>query len=114
MKLDQKNEIREQVKQEISVILREIDELELLIEQGSSDQDTGMLSQEISSDNSNIHRAALKAALNKLYNLRNALKKVDSPDYGVCRECKQPIQFERLRIFPESNVCVRCAAEGFK
>ena len=28
--------------------------------------------------------------------------------YGICERCGQPIEAERLKILPETRVCVRC------
>ncbi len=37
-----------------------------------------------------------------------ALAIVDSEDYGFCRECEEPIGFPRLRVKPESQLCLGC------
>jgi len=39
-----------------------------------------------------------------------ALEKIEAGSYGVCDSCGQKIPAGRLRIAPESALCVRCAA----
>lgn len=39
-----------------------------------------------------------------------ALEKIDDGSYGVCDSCGEEIPAGRLRIAPESALCVRCAA----
>lgn len=45
----------------------------------------------------------------KLERLRNALRRVDTDDYGLCIRCGRPIPVDRLRLVPEALVCVPCA-----
>lgn len=42
-----------------------------------------------------------------------ALAAIDQGKYGLCRQCKQPIALERLRVLPESPFCIDCQ-EGFE
>jgi DnaK suppressor protein len=49
-------------------------------------------------------REQVKAAL-----LREALERLERGAYGVCTGCGEPIQFERLELFPEALTCSRCA-----
>ncbi len=41
--------------------------------------------------------------------LRNALKRMDDGNYGICALCRQPIQEARLEAMPDTVVCVNCA-----
>jgi len=41
--------------------------------------------------------------------MEGALTMINDPDFGLCRECEDPIPFARLMIVPESNLCVQCA-----
>jgi RNA polymerase-binding transcription factor DksA len=45
----------------------------------------------------------------KLENIENALSKIENGNYGICEECKQQIDEERLDILPETNLCSNCA-----
>jgi len=37
--------------------------------------------------------------------------KVDTEEYGVCKECEEDIALERLKLIPESQYCVSCMNE---
>ena len=39
-----------------------------------------------------------------------ALEKIEEGSYGVCDGCGQPIASGRLKVAPESSLCVNCAA----
>ncbi|MFC1837923.1 TraR/DksA family transcriptional regulator [Thermodesulfobacteriota bacterium] len=62
--------------------------------------------------NKSINEAALREARNTLAKLERALKMVDRPEFGICRECDEPIPLARLMIMPESDMCVDCAEES--
>lgn len=44
--------------------------------------------------------------------LERALEKLEEGNYGVCDVCGEQIPDGRLRIAPESALCVRCAASA--
>ena len=44
----------------------------------------------------------------RLQLVRNALKAVDTGDYGRCRKCEEPIGHQRLSVRPESPFCLDC------
>lgn len=39
-----------------------------------------------------------------------ALRRVHDADYGVCRDCDEPIPFDRLKLEPWAERCVKCEA----
>lgn len=40
--------------------------------------------------------------------LRNALQVVQTPAYGTCADCHEPIPFSRLELEPEATRCIAC------
>lgn len=42
--------------------------------------------------------------------LRLALERIEAGVYGVCQQCGQPINPERLEILPATPLCVTCSA----
>ena len=44
----------------------------------------------------------------QLEEIEIALNKVEEDDYGICQNCGQPIDPERLAIVPEAQYCVPC------
>lgn len=44
----------------------------------------------------------------RLSAILEALRRIEEGSFGNCAGCDQPIQFERLLIFPEAQVCAAC------
>jgi RNA polymerase-binding transcription factor DksA len=44
----------------------------------------------------------------QLETIELALQAADRGEYGICAHCGQPIAPERLRVLPETQLCVRC------
>ena len=38
-----------------------------------------------------------------------AIARIDTGTYGICIQCKEPISAERLKVRPESTLCIECA-----
>src|SRR5581483_8181643 len=47
----------------------------------------------------------------RLEELDAALKAAQRGQYGICERCGNPIDPERLKIFPETRLCVNCKNE---
>lgn len=45
---------------------------------------------------------------NLLYELDDALKKIDEGTFGICEECKSLITKARLKALPYARFCVKC------
>jgi len=43
-----------------------------------------------------------------LYELEEALKKIEEGAFGVCEECKSIISKTRLKVVPFARLCVKC------
>ncbi|MBP7215719.1 MAG: TraR/DksA C4-type zinc finger protein [Candidatus Omnitrophica bacterium] len=43
-----------------------------------------------------------------LYELDDALKKIDDGNFGICEECKALISKNRLKAIPQARLCVKC------
>ena len=43
-----------------------------------------------------------------LYELDDALKKIEEGTFGICEECKSLISKTRLKVVPFARLCVRC------
>jgi RNA polymerase-binding transcription factor DksA len=41
--------------------------------------------------------------------VRQAIKRIDEGDYGMCVECGEPVNPERLKILPFIGTCIHCA-----
>jgi RNA polymerase-binding transcription factor DksA len=43
-----------------------------------------------------------------LYQVKQALKRMTAGQFGYCRHCGRPINFERLMVLPYAELCVEC------
>jgi RNA polymerase-binding transcription factor DksA len=41
--------------------------------------------------------------------VRQALRRIESGDYGVCVSCREPIDPKRLAAMPTADTCIACA-----
>ncbi len=48
---------------------------------------------------------------NRLEEVNHALEKFRMGTYGVCEQCKRPIEMEVLDIDPESRLCKNCKSK---
>ena len=44
----------------------------------------------------------------QLAEVEHALKKFENGTYGLCDNCRQPINPARLEALPQANLCLRC------
>lgn len=45
----------------------------------------------------------------ELSKLKEAIKRIDSGNYGTCMMCRQPIAVARLEAQPDAILCIHCA-----
>ena len=43
-----------------------------------------------------------------LYQIDEALKRMDEGAYGICRQCNKPISLSRLKAVPYASLCIEC------
>jgi DnaK suppressor protein len=58
-----------------------------------------------------ISEASLNSARARLTRLQNAINRIDTPDFGLCSICEEPIPLKRLMLIPETTRCVRCVED---
>ena len=49
--------------------------------------------------------------LNELRAIEDAIRRIDSDDYGVCAVCEDPIEIKRLEAIPWARYCLSCQEE---
>jgi len=43
-----------------------------------------------------------------IYELNDALKRLEEDTYGICENCKKPIPKTRLKAIPYARLCIKC------
>jgi len=49
-----------------------------------------------------------------LYELDDALKRIEEGNYGICHDCGCPIAKTRLKAVPQARLCIKCQAKKEK
>jgi DnaK suppressor protein len=44
--------------------------------------------------------------------IRGALRRIQAGEFGVCAECREPIEDKRLEAAPTAGTCIRCAGRA--
>jgi len=109
MNKEEKKKIKINIVELIAKTEKEIIELEKNTEPISPENSIGRISRMDAINNKSVMEAALRTKKRKLGNLKHALTKIGSSDFGLCTVCKNPIQTARLIYLPESSRCIRCA-----
>ncbi len=111
MKKVEKEKLARQIKEKIKTVRQDVVSYTERTKPVAPDDAIGRLTRMDAIGNKSINEAALREAQNTLAKLEQALKLVDRPGFGLCRECEKPIPFARLMIMPESDMCVVCTEE---
>lgn len=105
---DQIEKLRQKIQQKIAGVEADMVDLKELTKPISPENAIGRISRMDAINNKSINDAALFNAKNKLVRLKQCLKQLDTESYGLCRQCGEPIEFEKLLVMPESVRCVTC------
>ncbi|PNG17929.1 hypothetical protein C1J00_33850 [Streptomyces cahuitamycinicus] len=55
-----------------------------------------------------VHLKLCASARMVLADVEAALERMDQGTYGICQQCRHPIEPTRLRIVPQARYCGRC------
>ena len=106
---DEKNQIEMQIRERIASISDDIAAFKALTRPVSPDNAIGRLTRMEAINSKSINEAALRKARVTRSLLEKALRTIDSEDFGLCRDCEEPIALARLMAMPEAALCVACA-----
>ena len=96
----------------LSTGIRKIEESVL---QESVRETTGDLYSYAETGTDNFDReTSLNIATNESERLRDvtdALRRIETGEYGICEGCEEPIPRKRLEVFPSARYCIKCRAK---
>ncbi|MDM8161812.1 TraR/DksA C4-type zinc finger protein [Labilibaculum sp. K2S] len=107
---NEKINIENQIKEKIAQLEKDIVMLKDLTQPISPDCAIGRVSRMDAINNKSVNEAALRKKEVQLSALKDALKNIDSDDFGKCIKCGIQIPIGRIMIMPESKKCVNCAS----
>jgi DnaK suppressor protein len=111
MEPHEKAALRKKIEEKMNAVREDIAAYAELAKPVSPDNAVGRLSRMEAINSRSINEAALRTARSTLARLEHALKQIDDPDFGLCKECEEPIPMARLMILPETGLCVGCAGK---
>lgn len=111
MDTEKREKLKQHIKEKIEGLKEDIASYKLLTRPVAPDNAIGRLTRMEAINSKSINDAALSRAKQTLSRMEQALTIIDDPQFGVCRDCEEPIPFARLMIMPETDFCVQCAAE---
>ncbi len=65
----------------------------------------------VEAENDEVLEAIYSETTDELRQVKFALKRIESGDYGECSECAEEINNKRLKIMPFTSLCIKCAQE---
>ncbi|GJM14424.1 MAG: molecular chaperone DnaK [Pseudohongiella sp.] len=72
----------------------------------------GRLSRMDAIQQQNMALSTRKKSQQQLRAIAAAMQRIDMGDYGYCVNCDDEINYERLRIRPDSPLCLRCQSKS--
>ena len=109
MEEKEKNQLRERLVAGIKAVTADIAAYKQLTKPIAPDNAIGRLTRMEAINSKSVNEAALRKAEETPAMLERAQAKIDLPDFGICRECDEPIPPARLLVMPETTLCVHCA-----
>lgn len=109
MTQEEKHTIQEKLLLDISLLKKQITELEEKVKPIAPDCGLGRLTRLEAMGEQHVNNTVLDEARMRLTRLTNALQRINKAMFGICITCEEPIGIERMLIRPESVRCVACA-----
>ncbi len=101
-----KDVLREELiakKQELSARLERI----TINLQRGFDADSKEMAKEL--EDSEVVDALGNEARTEIAKISAALQRLESGGYGICSECAEPIEVDRMKVYPYADECIDCA-----
>ena len=111
MNKEEKQELKKIIEKEIQTLTAEIANIEAGLKPIKKDCSLDSIDHKMLKQDQNINIQRYEVAKIRLNRLKTAYLNVDNKEYGVCQECEEEINLERLKLIPESKYCVDCMNE---
>lgn len=103
---------RDIVEKSIEEVKASIESIENSVKPIEPDTAIGRLSRMEAIQAKSISEANLRSKKMRLQRLMDALKRISKGTFGICTVCEESIPEKRLKIAPESTVCMDCLKEA--
>lgn len=106
-----KEEIFNIIEKQISDLKSSIDLLKEKIKPVSPDVSLGRLTRQEARQEQELNKNLLQESEIRLKKLKYAKDRVFKESYGYCDICDEEININRLKLVPESVICMECLSE---
>jgi len=107
----EKQELKTIIQTEIEILTDEITNIQISLQPIKKDCSLDSIDHKMLKQDQNINIQRYEVAKARLNRLKAAYLTIDSKEYGICKECEEDINIERLKLIPESKYCVACMNE---
>ena len=97
---------KKKIEKDIKRLEVEVKENKKYLEIGSSNEDNALEFEAFEE-----RQALVKSAEKDLKDLKGAIKRIEGGKYGICEVGSEPIETERLKVYPAATTCVNHAKE---
>lgn len=111
MNKKKKEYLKEKILKDIDRLIKEIDELKKRNKPIPPENSLGRLTRLEAMGEKSVTEAMLIKSEQRLKKLLFVKDKIEEDNFGYCNICDEQINYERLKIVPESTVCIGCANE---
>ena len=111
MTLEKKQELKKVIQTQIAELTDEIANIQTLLQPIKKDCSLDNAAHQSLKQDQNINIRKYEVAKIRLNKLKAAYLRVDTEEYGVCKECEEDINIGRLKLIPESEHCIACMNE---
>ncbi len=108
---EEKQELKQIIQSEIATLSTEIATIQTALKPIKKDCSLDSIDHKMLKQDQNVNIQRYEVAKVRLNRLKAAYLNIDSKEYGVCQECEEDINIERLKLIPESKYCVSCMNE---
>jgi DnaK suppressor protein len=107
----EKNQLKLLIDKEIQALTLKVNKLQSELKPIKKDCSLDSIDHKILKQDQNITIQRYETMLKRLNRLKATYPKIDTSLYGICKECDEDINIERLKLIPESEYCVACMNE---
>jgi len=114
MTSEEKKRLRKEIQEQINLASKELEDLKDKAQSVVSDRSHGRMGQLNAIQQKDAHARRIKFIENNLHGLERNLISFDSPEFGVCEHCNEPIGEARRKALPGARICIKCAEKFSK
>ena len=107
----QKEYLKEKIIKDIEKLICEIEDLKEKNKPIPPENSLGRLTRLEAMGEKSVNEAMLIKCEQRLKKLLFVNDRTQEENFGCCNICDEEINYERLKIIPESTVCIECANE---